>query len=259
MAGDTHGLESKQSFTESSKVIKVGKLQVVAIFDLVERLLQWNWNLLHDLTNMDVEYHEHIKFEAEQEKLKQGVNLNFGASRQPKVTLSTQAGSDMRSEAMSSFLQGPTLVQELGRESFFSNPSAAIQKTKDWFYNREQQLDVFDEEEENETSFRDIIQIIQESWNDDMLLQMDEINLTVPSDLKDQEASTLNISVGLDLNVKYATETKAVYDITNEDQPIKVEEELQKSDWVQNIQLKKLRLFMSGENLLEQNPDKVGR
>lgn len=207
-------------------MIKVGKLQVVAIFDLVERLLQWNWNLLHDLTNMDVEYHEHIKFEAEQEKLKQGANLNFGANRQPKGTLSTQAGSDMRSEALSNFLQGPTLVQELGRESFFSNPSVAIQKTKDWFYSREQQLDALDEEEENETSFRDIIQIILESWNDDMLLQMEEINLIVPSDLKDNEASILNISVGLDLNVKYATETKAVYDITNEDQPIKVEEEL---------------------------------
>ena len=62
---DLHGLEREESHTNSSKVINVGKIKVIAILDLVERLLQWNWNLLYDMTNMDVEFHDHIKLEAD--------------------------------------------------------------------------------------------------------------------------------------------------------------------------------------------------
>ena len=65
VAEDPNGLEREESTTTSNKVINVGEIEVVAIFDLVQRLLQWNWNLLYDLTNMDIEYHDHIKFQAE--------------------------------------------------------------------------------------------------------------------------------------------------------------------------------------------------
>ena len=55
--------------------------------------------------------------------------------------------------------------------------------------------------------------------------------MTVPSDLTDEDASTLNICVGLDLSMVYSMDTKVVYDITNELLPLNVEQEVQSSDW----------------------------
>jgi hypothetical protein len=46
---------------KSSKTIKIGKVSIVAILDLVERLLQMVFNSTYDLSNMDMEYREHIQ------------------------------------------------------------------------------------------------------------------------------------------------------------------------------------------------------
>ena len=48
------------SVCKSGTTIKIGKVSIVAILDLVERVLKMNYNLMHDLTCVDLEYREHI-------------------------------------------------------------------------------------------------------------------------------------------------------------------------------------------------------
>ena len=42
--------------------VKIGKVKIVAIFNLIERILQTTYNSTYDLNNMDEEYREHIAF-----------------------------------------------------------------------------------------------------------------------------------------------------------------------------------------------------
>ena len=45
---------------KSSKTIKIGKVKIVAILALIEKLLQMTYNSTFDLANVDREYREHI-------------------------------------------------------------------------------------------------------------------------------------------------------------------------------------------------------
>ena len=51
----------KSTHTKSSNVIKINKIRIVAIFDLINRLLEVNYNAMYDLWNMDTEYRMHIE------------------------------------------------------------------------------------------------------------------------------------------------------------------------------------------------------
>ena len=51
-----------EAHSKSGVKIKSGKVKIIAIFDLLKRLMQWNWNVLYDLKNIDIEYKEHIDF-----------------------------------------------------------------------------------------------------------------------------------------------------------------------------------------------------
>ena len=51
-----------EAHSKSGVKIKIGKVKIIAIFDLLKRLMQWNWNVLYDLKNIDIEYKEHIDF-----------------------------------------------------------------------------------------------------------------------------------------------------------------------------------------------------
>jgi len=53
--------EREKVVTQGKKQIKVGKLKLVAVFNLLERLLQMTYNTVHDLSSVDLEFQEHIK------------------------------------------------------------------------------------------------------------------------------------------------------------------------------------------------------
>lgn len=49
-----------QTETLSKTEIKVGEIKIIAIFDLIERLLQMSYDTMYDLGNIDAEYRKHI-------------------------------------------------------------------------------------------------------------------------------------------------------------------------------------------------------
>lgn len=57
--------------SKSSTQIKIGKVKIIAIFSLVIRLMQFSYDTMFDLSNMEEEYKEHIAVclkEAEERK-----------------------------------------------------------------------------------------------------------------------------------------------------------------------------------------------
>ena len=107
----------------------------------------------------------------------------------------------------------------------------------------------------------DIYKVVREYWNDETVLAMSSMQVTVPSNLlidknlglneEDAEESTLNIETGMHLVMKYKMLTKTKYDIQNELYPINIAAEVQDSDYEQIINFTKLRLYMTGINIQE--------